>query len=61
MHKLLLICVHFFLCVLREEEEDEELNKMMKTFSECLHHLHRPSDPPAALLISYLNPGVTAT
>uniref|UniRef100_A0A3Q3WCN2 Uncharacterized protein n=1 Tax=Mola mola TaxID=94237 RepID=A0A3Q3WCN2_MOLML len=30
---------------LREEEEDEQLNKMMKDFSECLHHLHRASDP----------------
>lgn len=32
-------------CFLREEEEDEQLNKLMKDFSEYLHRLRGSHDP----------------
>lgn len=71
----LVICVQFvftfcvvvlFLHSLREEEEDEQLNNMMKNFSKCLHQsptqpsIHIPTSTHT-LFISYLNPTVTAT
>lgn len=39
---------------LREEEEDKELNKMMKNFSEYLWLLHRPSDPHPHMFLALL-------
>lgn len=37
---------------LREEEEDEQLNKMMKDFSEYLHRLRGSRDPSHRSLVT---------
>lgn len=67
------ICVHLLCFVLllhslREEEEDEQLNNMMKNFSKCLHQspthlsIHTPTSTyTPSLFISSHNPTVPAT